>query len=178
MSRHIKIAPTQQARGFSLLEVLITVLILSLGLLGMAGLTGSSLQMAKLSQFQNAALQLATEYADRIRSNADGAEGGAYDMGTKYDGSTSAQTVPTCTAPCTAADIAAIDQAEWKNNLQQRLPAGGAWVTRSDRTFDIWVMWQDAGKTDSNAVQGGLKCPDEAMSSGTIASCFYYRVQL
>lgn len=181
------VAPKKpQQRGFSLLEVLITILILSLGLLGLAGLTGTSLQMAKVSQFQSTALQLAVEYADRMRSNAAAAEGGSYDITSTYDQGAALATIPGCDPSCNAAGAAAKDRAEWTNNLRQRLPGGGAWVKGKNgdpSTIDIWVMWQEP-KLDTLSVKGtgGMECPPDALATGVLAAdapiCLYYRVRL
>lgn len=175
-------------RGATLLEVLITIFILSLGLLGVAGLTVTSLQNAKLSQFHTAALQLANDYADRMRGNVRGVAANDYEITAAYEGAASRETIPTCSDPshCTVAELAGIDRVEWTNNLRQRLPGGGAYVKRDGLAVDIWVIWQEPGlqyddaSTFSVATTGGSQCPSEALSgySGDAPICVYHRFSI
>lgn len=169
----------QQQHGFSLLEVLITLLILSLGLLGLAGLTGTSLRMSKASEFQGIALQLANDYADRMRGNPKAVVSGLYDLTDPYSASAAHQTVPSCTA-CTAEDIAAIDRAEWTNNVRDRLPAGGAWVTHRGSSVRVWIIWEEPGA--NTAPEPDIaRCPAEALAGSPPSSpvtCFHYPAKI
>ncbi len=188
-SQHPKNLRAQQ-QGASLLEVLITILIMSFGLLGIAGLTTASLQAVKISQFQSTALQLANEYAERMRGNVLGVASKAYDMTNAYSGSGASVTVPTCAAPqdCTPAELANIDRAEWINNLRRRLPGGDSYVAldANGLAVDIWIMWQepsqdfDGTSTFSVAATGGSQCPNAALAgyTGDAPLCVYYRVSI
>lgn len=190
MAKSFPIHSHQAQRGASLLEVLITILIMSFGLLGIAGLTVSSLQAAKLSQFQSTAMQLANDYAERIRANLPEKDDLlTYAMTDAYDGTTENVTVPECATAgaCTKAEVASIDQAEWTNELRRRLPGGGAYVTREERGgVNIWVMLLEPGldfdgdSTLSVAGTGGNQCPAEALAGydGEAPICMYYRVNL
>jgi type IV pilus assembly protein PilV len=185
--RRLKTSSPQQ-RGTTLLEVLITIFVLSLGLLGIAGLTAASLQNAKLSQFQTIALQLANDYADRMRGNVQGVTANNYEITSAYDGTTASEAAPECGDPshCTAAELADLDRAEWVNSLRQRLPGGGAYVTRSGLAVDIWVIWQEPGlqyddtSNLSVAGTGGSQCPPDALGgySGDVPVCIYYRFSI
>ena len=55
--------------GFSLVEVLITLVIMSVGMLGIAGLYVQSMQAGRTSMFRHHAVTLAGDVADRIRAN-------------------------------------------------------------------------------------------------------------
>ena len=57
--------------GFSLLEVLISVIILSFGLLGMVGLQAAALQGNRDARLQSSAVNLARELAEMMRGNKD-----------------------------------------------------------------------------------------------------------
>ncbi len=179
---------SNEQRGASLLEVLITILILSFGLLGIAGLTAASLQANKIAQFQSTALQLVNDYADRMRGNAKGVAENNSDMTTAYTGATGGVTVPTCATAdaCTSAELASIDRAEWTNNLRRRLPGGSAYVEHNGLTVDIWVMWLepsmefDDDTTLAVGATGGSQCPSEALAgyTGDTPICIYYRVSI
>lgn len=189
MSRRHTALLRRNQQGASLLEVLITILIMSFGLLGVAGLTAASLQAVKIAQFQSTGLQLVNEYAERMRGNARGVADNAYNMTDAYTGSTASVTVPTCATvdACNSAELASIDRAEWINNLRRRLPAGSAYVEHNGLIVDIWILWQEPNQrfdTDSDlslSSTGGSQCPAAALagySGGEPPICMYYRVSI
>lgn len=57
--------------GFSLIEVLVSVVILSFGLLGMVGMQAAALQANRDARLQSAGVRLAREAAELIRDNKD-----------------------------------------------------------------------------------------------------------
>jgi type IV pilus assembly protein PilV len=61
----------RRARGFSLIEVLISIIILSIGLLGMVALQAAALQGNRSARVQSVAVTLARELADMLRGNKD-----------------------------------------------------------------------------------------------------------
>lgn len=64
--------------GFTLIEVLVSIVILSIGLLGLAGLQAKALRATHSSSFKSVAAQRANDVADRIRANYTGFQNGAY----------------------------------------------------------------------------------------------------
>lgn len=185
---HYKKKFSKNQIGSSLLEVLVTILILSFGLLGIAALTTSSLQSVKMSQFQSVAMQLANEYADRMRGNARGVTANNYSISDAYSEASDKVAVPVCATAgaCTPAELASIDKAEWTNNLRRRLPSGGAYVQRNGLSVDIWVMWIEPGlsfedsSTLSVGATGGNQCPAAAISAAltNAPACAYFRVSI
>ena len=179
-------------KGSSLLEVLITMLIMSFGLLALGGLAASSLQYSKISQFQTIGAQLAADYGDRMRGNVAGFRAENYNLTTAYSGASAAVTVPTCAVAelCTPAEMAAIDIAEWTNALRRRLPGGGAYVTHdatNTLAANIWVMWAEPnltfGTSNLSATgTGGDQCPAASLeglpSTVPVPRCMYFRVSL
>lgn len=67
MPRPHTLRPTHQ--GFSLLEVLVAIVIFSLGLLGMVGMHAFALQANREARLQSQAVGLARELAEMMRSN-------------------------------------------------------------------------------------------------------------
>jgi type IV pilus assembly protein PilV len=59
----------RQARGFTLVEGLIALLVLSIGMLGIAALYVETLQSGRSAQFRTQAVSIAADLADRIRAN-------------------------------------------------------------------------------------------------------------
>lgn len=110
-------------RGFSLLEVLIALLIFSLGLLGMAGLTVLSIKTNHSAYLRTQASFLAEAMSDRMRANIAGVWSGAYD-GSYPKG----VTAPNCNsgAGCSPTEVALRDQDAFNKQLSQLLPNASA----------------------------------------------------
>src|SRR3954468_11288154 len=61
--------PKLNHAGFSLIEVLVSVLVLAIGVIGAAGMQLTALRTSQQSAFQTAALELAADMADKMRAN-------------------------------------------------------------------------------------------------------------
>lgn len=112
-------------RGFSLLEVLVALLVLSIGLLGLAALQTMGLKFNTQSYQRTQAVLNAYDIIDRIRANPAGMATGGYD---NIGLTAAAPTPPTC--PCTPAQMATYDVAQWKASLTQLLTQGKGAVCR------------------------------------------------
>jgi type IV pilus assembly protein PilV len=109
--------------GFSLVELLVAVLILAVGLTGLAGLQIAGIRGNQTAYHRSVATQLAYDIADRMRSNAAGVTGKLYVTVTPGSDSTQCET-----ATCTPADLAAYDLKRWNDELAKRLPKGKGFV--------------------------------------------------
>ncbi|HHM04228.1 MAG TPA: type IV pilus modification protein PilV [Gammaproteobacteria bacterium] len=145
--------------GFTLFEVLIAVLILSIGLLGIAGLQTASLKSNHSAYQRSQAALLAYDMIDRMRANQTGVAAGAYN---DLDGSSSD---PGCiSSGCSAAAMAQYDDYQWGTAISQLLPAGKGKVSGAGTgsVFTVTVMWDDdqTGATgeDCSGASGDLKC--------------------
>lgn len=108
-----------RGRGFSLLEVLIALLIFSLGLLGLAGLMVVSVKTNHSAYLRTQASFLAQSMADRMRANI----GRINDYAGDYDLSTAGNGTDACAAAsCTPAQLVARDKAIWSRQLTTLLP--------------------------------------------------------
>lgn len=119
--------------GFTLIEILVAVLILSLGLLGLAGLQAASMRANHSAYLRSQATQLAYDIADRMRANMAGVK----DVnGKMYYNDPILAPQPACytSAGCSAAQLAGDDAARWTADLQALLPAGSAGVVCIDAT--------------------------------------------
>ena len=95
-------------RGFSMIEVLISLIVIGVGLLGLSGLQIASVKGTNNAHSRNVATLLAFEIADRMRANQDGVDGGFYDNDV-----TCGTTVDQCrTSFCTPENIAKLDVQE------------------------------------------------------------------
>lgn len=124
--------------GFTLLEVLVAVLVLAIGLLGLAGLMASTIRNNHSAYQRTQATWLAYDIADRMRVNRAAALANAYD--------TTLGTPAACVAsPILAGAIADQDVTDWKTRLACALPAGdGSVVVDVDRTVTVTVQWNDS----------------------------------
>ncbi len=136
---------TQQ--GFTLIEVLIAVVILAVGLLGMASLTLNSLQSSQGAALRSQASSLAGDLAERLRANKDF----AISNNTNYLLAANAGTTnkPACVdsnTGCSTADQAQRDLFEWRASLATSLPDGTAVITKpSNRQYELALTWNEAG---------------------------------
>jgi type IV pilus assembly protein PilV len=121
-------ANTRQQSGVSLIEVLVAVVLLSIGLLGLAGLQASGMRVGQSSIHRSQAAQLAHDMIERMRANV--ADAGAYNLGLD-------DAAPAC------ASAAACDLRDWRLRLQA-LPAGIGAVTVSGRQATVLVQWDDS----------------------------------
>ena len=108
----------RKQRGVSLVEVLVSVVIMSVGILGVAGIQVVSLQQNRSSIFRAEALQLANDILDRMRVNPaqNYAPVNFIDPPPGIVGCTAA----TCTPP----QMRSYDIAQWKCSINSADPAG------------------------------------------------------
>ena len=114
--------PKKQS-GFTLIEVLVSSLILSIGLLGVAGLQALSLKNNQSAYMRSQATALAYDLSDRMRSNVAGANAGFY-------APAAAATRGPCTTTlgCSPQQMAQNDLSEWLGALAANLPMGSGFV--------------------------------------------------
>jgi len=125
----------------TLMEVLVALLVLSIGMLGIAGLQLAAIRSSTTAYWQSQATWFAYEIADRMRANPTAVTGGSY-SGADVDGTEAAVD---CSGGCAPANIAGYDLYEWGQRLTA-LPAGqGTVVDNGDGTYTISVMWDEAG---------------------------------
>ncbi len=124
MNRPRPAAPVHSA-GFTLLEVLISLLVFSFGLLGMAGLTALSVKTNHSAYLRTQANFIAGAMADRMRGNIAGVWGGNY-TASYPSGATSLPC--NTTAGCSPAQVAQRDQAAFDSQLAQFLPNGSGTI--------------------------------------------------
>ncbi len=107
--------------GFSLVELLVAILVLAVGLTGLAGMQIVGIRHNLSAYHRSIATQLAYDMADRMRSNPVGAANNLYNNGTSGSNATLCESV---TRACTPAQLAAYDLKRWNDDLAAKLPAG------------------------------------------------------
>lgn len=126
-------------QGFTLIEVLVALIVLSLGLLGIAALQGATVQFNREAYLRSQATSLAYNMADRMRANRQAALNGAYDVA--Y-----ADPAPDCGGAAGAGTVAAQDVAAWLSAVACVLPQGNGTVDVVNSVVTIGVRWNEAAR--------------------------------
>lgn len=140
--------------GFSLVEALVALVVLSIGMLGIAALHVESLRSGRTALTRTAAVNLAADMADRIRANRTAAKADYEAVVTSAD--TNAKCKPGG-AGCTPAELARHDKAVWLGlisgvtvagvTIPGLLPGGTGTVvcddTTTPKTFTITITWSE-----------------------------------
>lgn len=142
--------------GFSMLEILVTLIILALGLLGTAALQAQSMRTAQGGQYRSQAVLLAADIGERMEANKTGATEGAYVLSA---GETTNSTRDCAGEPCNADDLALFDLETWQNNVSDALP-GASWeivrtVAGNPSIYSIAVTWVDR-RSDTTYETAGI----------------------
>ncbi len=128
--------------GFTLVEVLIALIILSVGMLGIAGLYVHSMQAGRTSLFRHHAVTLAGDVADRIRANPRAA--------IVYSQAGANNNCVNGGVDCSPAQMAANDIDLWDQQATDTLPNGTVTVDFDNTvipwTYQITVAWDEPGE--------------------------------
>lgn len=123
-------------RGISMVEVLVTMVVISFGLLGVAGLLATGLRNNQSSEWRTQASILAYDITERMRANRQAALDGFYATATSASG------------------VAATDKTDWSALLAAKLPSGTGTVTMTDvRFFTIRIQWDDTKGAGGGATE-------------------------
>ena len=134
----------RHAAGFTLVEVLIALIVISVGMLGIAGLYLHSIQAGRTSVFRHQAITLAGDIADRIRANPS--------AGVNYQAAGQDNGCVNGTVNCTPTEMAQHDIAVWDAQAADTLPGGQVAINFTDNggvtpdTYQITITWTEAGQ--------------------------------
>ncbi|HEY0885924.1 MAG TPA: type IV pilus modification protein PilV [Ramlibacter sp.] len=124
----VTVASARRQRGFTLIEILVTLLIVSSGLLGFAALLNKSIVSNRHAYLVSQATMLAYDLTERMRANRAGALGGVYTLATR-----DAASHP--------------DARDWVETLADALPDGDAAVSTAPSgdglAVTITIKWVD-----------------------------------
>lgn len=127
-----------RSKGFTLVETLVALVVLSIGLLGVAALQLTSLRNNHSSAMRTQATFLAYDIIDRMRANREAALAGDYDVAIDGEGA--------------AGTVAGDDIIAWKGNIANTLPAidnagetelANGSIARNGNVFTVTIRWAD-----------------------------------
>jgi len=182
--------PRVREAGFSLVEVLVAMFVVSIGILALAALLQGAMRYSKMGELRATATLLAGDIADRIRANPGAGEAGpgGYDLSDEDVASPPAPPHATCSseAPCGPSELARLDVADWSARLHATLPQGVARIQfqpghpPAPSYVDVWVGWADPltlspGVSTEHA---DADCPDGWTTSDPPMRCVYLQVAL
>lgn len=131
-------AVCRRSRGLTLVEILVALLILSIGLLGLTGMQTLSLKFNTSAYQRTQATMLAYGMADRMRANRQAALDNQYN-----DGFGEPQA---CGAPSGDGTVPQQDLAAWRSELACSLPGSTGSIVRETpggNEFRVIVRWDD-----------------------------------
>lgn len=132
----------RRAAGFTLLEILVSLFIVAIGVLGVAGLQASALKVAKGGQLRSQAVILGLDLLERIEANNPAAIAGSY----------APASLPTsfskdcATNYCLPSELATYDLVQFKNRLEAQLPGASATISFAGAgpvTYTIQINWEE-----------------------------------
>lgn len=151
-----------RTQGFTLLEVLVALVILSLGLLGVAGLLITSQKANSSSYIKQQSIQAAYDILDRMRANTNQAYTGKYNVNNLASGSLPSAPSSCISNVCSASQMASYDTYNWLLELSQLLPSGRGSITTqaiggspTQVAATITVQWDDKAASTLSSGSGG-----------------------
>ncbi len=163
-----------------MVEVIITILVVTIGLLGLGSLLLNSVKYQKTAGQRSEAVQSAYDLSERMRANGLGVTANNYITNDTYSSMSSGAlpTVPNCSSPkCTPVEIANIDIADWRRNLALRLVGGAGNILQGPgRTYDVVVMWQERNSVGDDTYVDPA-CPAAGPATGAGVRCFVVRFE-
>ncbi len=133
----VPLAARNRCRGLTLVEILVALVVLSVGLLGLAAMQTTSVKFTTSANQRTQAMALAYDIIDRMRGNRLAALNNDYIVAFESP-------VPACAAFDGTGNLRDQDIAAWRNAMACRLPQSTGSVTRVNDEFTIAIQWDDS----------------------------------
>ncbi len=190
---------TRRQSGATLIEILVTLLILAFGMLALGSLQAFSVAASSNASNRAVAASLASEFSEMIRANPTAFAAGNYDIAASANNFFTSPGVVeltvgnTCVYPnCTATTLATMELATIRARVRASLRYGAVALSRpgsSTTQADVWVVWAEANSYSDRNVDGGNSdigsiertfenCPSVLRTLNPLPRCFYMRVTL
>lgn len=145
-------------RGYSLIEVLVSMFILAFGMLGVAKLQLNSLQNVQDAHFSHQASLLTGQIVTKISANTNSLSHYQLNINDTIISPINCQKLN-----CGSALLAKFDLQQWQQQISKRLPAGNGQINTTSDSVEVIVRW-DSTKNGAS----GTSCPP---ISATDLSC-------
>lgn len=172
MNSGVTFVSRRSQSGVTLIEVLVSMLIMALGMVSLAALQTYTLRY-QLGSTQRAQLSgLLSDYAERVRANliqasSDGSYLYAADWEDQIREAPAAATKNCATDSCLATELAQFDMAQWRGAVRQQLPQGSVAVSGSAATgLVVTFMWSDKDFVDGVAASARTSGTCDASETG------------
>jgi type IV pilus assembly protein PilV len=165
--------------GVTLVEVLISVLLMSFALLGMAALQAQSMAQQTSSTTRGNLSTLISDVADRLRSNLSSAPGysagnTAFTLSSTWAAQATIPSAPTTDCKITACDVAArskYDLVTWQRKVRSELPQGSALISGDVQSgVNVTILWFDKEFRSGDVLNQSPTCTN-AMTAGQAQTC-------
>lgn len=178
----IRLSPRKRHRGVTLIEVLVAMVVMSIGMLGIAGLQVATAKFQQGSRVRGMLAPMLSDIASRVRTNADQAgdnaiTGATYTSSYALSDTWDTQQSATLTVSkdcekdgvsCTSAERSGYDMSTWRQRVRAAVPQGAALVS-GDRAsgFQVTFMWMDKGLTDRGSASDSVLVKAPLCSAAT-----------
>ena len=168
-ARFAKNPAVRRQRGDTMIEVLVTIIIIAVGVLGAAALQVTTLKNLSSSHSASVAAIVAQDFGERMRANRDAALADNY----VHDSAPTTTTDCVTNACATAADLANYDMETWWAQLTAVLQSGSGEVepiAAGSNIFVLTVRWDEdrSGSTGTN-------CPKQSAAD---LECFRLNITI
>jgi type IV pilus assembly protein PilV len=135
----------RRQRGFSLIEVMVTMLLLSIGMLGIAGIIVTNMKNNQSAYARGQATMLVADIVDRMRANRGAAEV-----------SPSPYELALATTPAAGGGVPGEDLRQWRTAVAAAVPSGvgAVAVDAATRNVTVTIQWDDSRARGNGATVG------------------------
>jgi type IV pilus assembly protein PilV len=135
--------------GFNLLEMLVALLVISVGLLGVTSLQLKGQQTNYRSYVRTQATYLANDLMERMRTNKLSKNG-------IYEKACGATTTNCDSSPCSWDQVAEYDLARWCDMVKNSLPEGEGTVKWNDPQYTFEIKWKEKEDEDPKTAKWAI----------------------
>lgn len=177
-------------RGASLIELLVALVIASLGLLTTVALQAASVRYTQVSQRRAVVTLLAGDLSERIRANTvESADLALYQFSETFSTQRAQNPVvppvvcDQAAVTCSLSQMAAFDLFKWRQRVRDLLPEGAVIIqlVSNNTQLGIWVAWRDPvmHQAAGNEPRAAGECPPnldlDAVADATVR-CLSWRI--
>jgi|GEM_PF-1514870 len=173
MRRNLK---PSRINGFTLIEILITLVIMAFGLLGLAAMQVVAMKNNHSAYLRTQATTLASEYGDILRNNAaqlkqnkfgtsaaDGHE--LNSILNKLNGTALSATATCFSSGCTASQLAETQIYNWLQTVRNTLPSSIVFSNRTGNIYTLQIIWLDDRKDDDGTAGVDINADGDTLDS-------------